>query len=205
MASHGSLIMLAIKVFHITCLDHQTILKLTQSFPCGNPSALLSMWDLRGVWVSNTDHGGRLQVLELRGLERESSDQRCMLSSPFGNLIVHYRLRDWHSKLLMSLLWAWLMGVNLYGPVNWELWPIHFLGLLWENQPWTVMTRLTQKNHPSPFTHTYTHRHEIYTTYWCTHEHTHTHKHTPISLSEALFGHIVPKWHHGLLFPITAN
>ena len=156
MASHGSLIMLAIKVFYITCLDHQTILKLTQSFPCGNLSALLSMWDLRGVWVANADHGGRLQVLELRGLERESSDQRCMLSSPFGNLIFPYRLRDWHSKLLMSLLWGWLMGVNLYGPVNlWELWPIHFLGLLWENQPWIVMTMLTQKNHPSPFTHTY--------------------------------------------------
>ena len=49
MASHGSLIMLAIKVFHITCLDYQMILKLTQSFPCGNLSALLSMWDLRGV------------------------------------------------------------------------------------------------------------------------------------------------------------
>ena len=128
----------------------------------------------------NTDHGGYPQVLELRGLERESSDQRCMFSSPFGNLISHYRLSNWHLKLSISLLWAWLMWVNPCGPDNlWELRPIQFLDLQWENQPWIVMTILTWENQAlPPYTHMPTH---TYTHIWNMHNiqmHTQTHSHT---------------------------
>lgn len=216
MAGHGSLIILAIKILHITCLafhitkqsfdlHRASHVKLCQfSWACG-------IWEVkshRQYVQPNTDHGGYPQVLELRALERESSDQRCTFSSPFGNLISHYRLSDWHPKLSISLLWAWLMWVNPCGTDNlWELWPIQFLDLQWENQPWIVMTILTGEDQTlPPYTHIHTHMKYAQHTDAHTNTLTYTLTYTPVRpclrpcLARQLLG-----WHHYLIFPVTEN